>query len=207
MIPDTIERSHILKAIEKIDREGVPTRRESTRYEILHRGKRYPPKYLVSVAHTFIDRSEWPPSQFTGGSETNNFLIARNFSIVDKRGRAVSLEPAEEDDAASFPEGRERYALHRRLERDPRVAREAKQRRLSGTGDLACDVCGFSFGQRYGPRGHGFIEAHHTTPVSQLRGDTRTRLNEIALVCSNCHRMLHRRRPWLSMDQLRQLLQ
>jgi predicted HNH restriction endonuclease len=33
-----------------------------------------------------------------------------------------------------------------------------------------------------------------------------TLVEDIALVCSNCHRMLHRKRHWLSINQLRQLI-
>ena len=29
---------------------------------------------------------------------------------------------------------------------------------------------------------------------------------DLVPVCSNCHRMIHRRRPWLSVEQLRQLV-
>ena len=55
--------------------------------------------------------------------------------------------------------------------------------------------------------GEGFIECHHVTPVSELRAGTRTRLSDLAVVCSNCHRMLHRRRPWLTAAELRGLIQ
>jgi predicted HNH restriction endonuclease len=33
-----------------------------------------------------------------------------------------------------------------------------------------------------------------------------TKVEDIALVCSNCHRMLHRKRHWLSINELKQLL-
>ncbi|UZW66371.1 hypothetical protein OC195_21405 [Priestia flexa] len=33
-----------------------------------------------------------------------------------------------------------------------------------------------------------------------------TKVEDIALVCANCHRMLHRQRPWLSISELKQLL-
>jgi predicted HNH restriction endonuclease len=39
-----------------------------------------------------------------------------------------------------------------------------------------------------------------------LRAGSKTRAADIALVCSNCHRMLHRRRPWLTMSDLKTLL-
>jgi len=55
-----------------------------------------------------------------------------------------------------------------------------------------CTVCGFDFGTRYGEIGRGFIEAHHIVPVAQLEPGSRTSVNDLAAVCSNCHRMLHR---------------
>ena len=67
-----------------------------------------------------------------------------------------------------------------------------KQCVLNRFGCLACEACGFDLKQHYGSIGEGFIEAHHVVPLSQLRLQQRTRLSDIALVCSNCHRMLHR---------------
>jgi hypothetical protein len=47
-IPDNITKEHLLKAIEKIDREGIPSNENSTYYDVLHNEKRYPPKLVVS---------------------------------------------------------------------------------------------------------------------------------------------------------------
>jgi hypothetical protein len=46
--------------------------------------------------------------------------------------------------------------------------------------------------------GEDFIECHHTLALSELQEKRPARIDEIALVCSNCHRMIHRRRPWLA---------
>ncbi|MCA9085822.1 MAG: HNH endonuclease [Planctomycetaceae bacterium] len=43
-------------------------------------------------------------------------------------------------------------------------------------------------------------------PISEPTNDRITRIANLALVCSNCHRMLHRRRPWLGIDQLKNIL-
>ena len=71
---------------------------------------------------------------------------------------------------------------------------------------LLCEACGFDFEQVYGEHGKGFIECHHTKPVSELKAGEKTKLSDLALVCSNCHRMIHRRRPWLSVSELGELL-
>lgn len=72
--------------------------------------------------------------------------------------------------------------------------------------DLPCFVCGFSFSKNYGKHGDKFIEAHHLTPISELTEETKTKLEDIVLVCSNCHKMIHRFRPWLNIDELKNIL-
>ncbi|WP_249187608.1 hypothetical protein [Nocardiopsis sp. MG754419] len=36
-------------------------------------------------------------------------------------------------------------------------------------------------------------------------GESRTRLEDLALLCANRHRMIHVARPWLTVDRLRAL--
>lgn len=112
-----------------------------------------------------------------------------------------------EDEESCFAEGAEAYRVHRTRERDPNLANRAKRKRLKETGALKCEVCDFDFATEYGELGSGYIEAHHTTPVSQLTGNRRTKVSELALVCSNCHRMLHRSKPLLDIPGLRALRQ
>ena len=115
---------------------------------------------------------------------------------------ADSLEGEEEEGE----EGRILTRIHRYRERDPSLVTGKKQRVLAASGIVACEGCGFNFGVTDGQRGDGFIECHHTKPVSELKPSEKTKLHDLALVCSNCHRMIHRRRPWLSIDDLRTLV-
>jgi 5-methylcytosine-specific restriction enzyme A len=111
-----------------------------------------------------------------------------------------------EDEESRFPEGGKKYGIHRSLERDSSIAKKAKETRLNLVNELRCDVCNFSFSDTYGILGNGFIEAHHTIPVSELKGVRKTTIKEIALVCSNCHRMLHKGERSLSVEKLRELI-
>lgn len=88
---------------------------------------------------------------------------------VGKTHAGKTIKIISDVDEASFPEGTPIYEMHRRLERDGRIVRLAKQQRIGLTGCLTCDVCGFDFFAKYGSIGEGFIEAHHNTPVSELR--------------------------------------
>ena len=84
-IPDSIKPEHIRKAIEEIRRKGVPSRRQSTGYDLIDDdGRRYPPKYVVSIANRYANGVELDSNEFSGGVETNNFLKNKGFMIVDK---------------------------------------------------------------------------------------------------------------------------
>ena len=109
-------------------------------------------------------------------------------------------------DESVFPEGREIELKHKARERNQAVIKRAKEIFKQKHGKLFCQVCGFSFSERYGDIGLNFIEGHHTIPLSRLNAETKTRPSDIALVCSNCHRMLHRKRPWLEMSELKELI-
>jgi len=73
---------------------------------------------------------------------------------------------------------------------------------------IICKVCGFDFEKVYGKHGSGYIEVHHLAPVSSLKASTKIKPEEdMAVVCSNCHRMIHRQKDnVLSPDELRNLL-
>lgn len=67
--------------------------------------------------------------------------------------------------------------------------------------ECCCEVCGFDFGLTYGTMGHGYIVAHHVNPIAT--GRRMTTLDDIALVCANCHAMAHTETPPVAMNVLR----
>ena len=105
------------------------------------------------------------------------------------------------------PHGEGGIALraHLRRERDPRLRRKkiaaTKRRGLP----VACEVCSFDFGAEYGPHGLDYIECHHRVPL-HVSGETQTRLADLALPCSNCHRMIHRSKQWLTVEDLQNIV-
>jgi hypothetical protein len=130
------------------------------------------------------------------------------FSLVTSRQKADELDPSRPVPREGFPEGKLKERLHLARERNAEVIRQAKRLAMQHDGRLRCACCKFDFEQVYGSLGKDFIEAHHTKPLSTLHADGElTRVEDLALVCSNCHRMLHRRRPWLGLTELGKLLE
>ncbi len=83
MIPENITKTHIIKAIERIDEEGVPPNRKSKKYLLAYNGKYYPPKYVISLANKYANGRELDHFEFKGGKETNDFLRSKGFKIVE----------------------------------------------------------------------------------------------------------------------------
>jgi len=110
------------------------------------------------------------------------------------------------EDDISFPEGKLALRLHVLKERNPKVVIEAKKRFKLKNLSLYCEICGFNFENKYGNLGKDYIEAHHVIPVSELKGYSETNVMDLVMVCSNCHVMLHRKRPWLTKEQLQELI-
>jgi len=147
-----------------------------------------------------------PKNVFSGGNyriTTPTLVTSSTFNALRALGKKKMLP---DEDESEFPEGRERLHMHKARERSAAVVKQAKEIFLQKHGKFFCQACGFDFAEAYGSVGTGFIEAHHTIPVSQLKEGSSTKVTNIALVCANCHRMLHRRRPWLSMKDLTALI-
>jgi len=132
--------------------------------------------------------------------------MLRLYALAFSRGGVGELDlddqipdPSRPDQTDSEPEERLRYKNHRTIEGNSRLVNTAK--RLHG---YICQVCGFNFEEEYGPIGKEFIEVHHKIPMAALPKDQFVVLSaqdDFAVVCSNCHSMLHRQRPAMDFEQ------
>jgi 5-methylcytosine-specific restriction protein A len=108
-----------------------------------------------------------------------------------------------EAEERGFLDGCKRQHWSNVYERNPKLRAQAIA--YHGT---KCAVCGFDFEATYGVRGRGYIEAHHLYPVSSRGGPTEVDpRTEMTVVCSNCHRMIHRNKDKvLSIPEMRRIL-
>lgn len=89
-------------------------------------------------------------------------------------------------------EARTRMATHRHRERRLRDLKVA-QALARHHGRLPCEVpgCGFDFEAAYGAIGRGYAQVHHLDPLGQRVGNEVTTLDDLIIVCANCHAMIH----------------
>lgn len=110
-------------------------------------------------------------------------------TLASNEPRLFEQADAEEDEKNIDAEDLRNLREHKRIERNKKLADRAK--RVHG---YLCKVCGFDFEKHYGPIGKDFIEAHHLTPLSQLKGHKifLSAKDDFTVLCPNCHRMIHR---------------
>jgi hypothetical protein len=106
----------------------------------------------------------------------------------------LRIDEVDTDGKCARLEGEETEAMGKRRTRDQILRRrKISQARNSGNGRLICEVpgCGFDFEEVYGLLGAGFAHVHHRNQLSG-RNPRATKLKELAIVCPNCHAMIHR---------------
>jgi len=115
----------------------------------------------------------------------------RSFLAAGLSTAADSGPQENQDEEIAAHEGGiiEKLAMLR--ERDRGLRKKKLASVLKSGGVISCEACGFDFRDTYGERGEGYIEVHHVNPL-HVTGPTKTNLDDLALMCSNCHRMCHR---------------
>ncbi|WP_445156783.1 HNH endonuclease [Halomonas sp. E14] len=87
-------------------------------------------------------------------------------------------------------------------ERDP----NARKKCLKHWG-TKCVICNFDFERVYGELGRGLIHVHHLKPLAEVGEEYDLNpVSDLRPICPNCHAMLHRKRPALSIAELKEFI-
>ena len=155
-----------------------------------------PSALLPKVGYHFSRPTELTEKQYKG--------IKRYLSTSVKQSATTDFEDGGETE---FPEGAKVQKQHYRFERNPTVVKLAKNNFYKRYGRFFCEVCHFDFKESYGAIGKNFIEAHHIIPVCEMKAGSSTKAHDLIMLCSNCHRMVHKIRPWQgSLEKLKALI-
>ncbi|MFZ4968766.1 HNH endonuclease [Pseudomonas sp. Mn2068] len=121
----------------------------------------------------------------------------------------TSINLSADDDPGFFEaeEGKVLTRVHRVRERDKNLVKRKKEEALKKHGILQCEACGFNFSKTYGPEAEGIIDVHHTKPLHTLQPGDKTKLADLALLCANCHRVVHSQRRWLQVAEVQKRYQ
>jgi 5-methylcytosine-specific restriction protein A len=83
---------------------------------------------------------------------------------------------------------------------------EARKKCIQHYG-CVCAVCSFNFQKFYGSIGENYIHVHHIVPLSKIKEEYRLDpIKDLIPVCPNCHAIIHKTQPALTIEQLKQHL-
>jgi hypothetical protein len=137
---------------------------------------------------------EFPPVKIFLGSEmlTVKELSSDKLTLLEEAIEKVT----QANKQTEALEG-ETYSAEAVFRRRNRALIEAKK----ANSDYRCEVCKFNFEETYGVLGRAYIIAHHLKMIAS--GPSKTTLDDIALVCANCHAMIHAKNPPISIEDMR----
>ena len=161
------------------------------------------PLALSELKSGKLAKMHWTP-QFSGSQILDEVVTALEEKWAAHVGK-TTLAVVSTDTELSAMEGAEKLALvrHRKREqslRDAKVVEAIK----SGNGKLKCEVpkCGFDFEITYGELGRNYAQVHHLKQLGDRTNPSRTKLVDLAVVCANCHAMIHRGGKCRPLDKL-----
>jgi predicted HNH restriction endonuclease len=152
-------------------------------------GNAYASKAIVGVGHKYSGDG-WPVIHTSDGllggpTSAVKRLEQLGFTVTHGDGDHQKQVQAYVD---VYHEGEQQIRETKYFARNPGLVRKAKAHFGAG-----CQACGSNFEAVYGPLGIGYIECHHLNPLAQQDGSAHdATVDNVRVLCSNCHRMIHR---------------
>ena len=145
------------------------------------------------------------PITFEQGEFLHTLIERKN--LLPASAEWVTSDTAEEK---QYPyasvEGKRKLVKHVRRERDRRLASYKKASAQASGRPLTCEACLVSLKTLDAELGEASCEVHHAKPIGRMARPSETTLDDLHILCANCHRMIHRAEPFLTVEELRRRL-
>ena len=113
------------------------------------------------------------------------YETSEDWEAICKSAAEKVAMAARSDANVTTEEGKRAYSRSVKLERDPKISKEVKERNKQlHEGVYKCEACAFSEGKS------ALFDAHHLVPLSL--GQRQTSVLDFAVLCPTCHRLAHR---------------
>ena len=98
-IPAGLTRTYVLQALADLNGGVDHPFGQPTGYELVHEGKKYPPKAVIGLAYRHLSGRMLNPDEFSGGKAPGqaNFVLRKLGVTVLRKGEG---EPVQDSDAA-----------------------------------------------------------------------------------------------------------
>lgn len=180
------------------DKKKAKDGKTALRTDILFRALAEEPFFSLAHLSSRYPNFLWTPQ--SSGMTVPSEISAELIKLIQSQTH-VNYSPPTPVDINKHTEGKPKIVTVKQYDRSS-VARRA----CIGHHGYQCAVCGFNFGKVYGDLGFEYIEVHHVRPISEVKGEHEIDpLVDLRPVCANCHRMLHKKNPPLSIEELKKI--
>lgn len=155
---------------------------------------------------------KWNLEKLSGGYISKNFI--KSYSLCKTpdfnsfpKLKTLKYRPSKEKQEYYTVEGVIVERIYKDRKRDRKLIQLKINQHLEKNGNLNCEICGFSFENIYGLVGEKFCEVHHIRVLSENNeGELTITLDDLAILCSNCHRVIHKKRPAYTINEVKSLI-
>lgn len=149
-----------------------------------------------------LAQQNWTP-QMNGISIRNDLVqkLEEKWTDYLQKQRQASYSSDTITAVKTYLEGMANQVIQKKYERNPKARIACLQHY-----GFSCSVCGFNFEEQYGSLGKYFIHVHHIIPISMIgKQYIINPVKDLRPVCPNCHAMLHKREPQLTIEELKKI--
>jgi 5-methylcytosine-specific restriction protein A len=166
------------------------------RTDLLFKALSEKPIIPLAYLHDKYPDYSWTPQ--ASGMSIPDEIAAELFALIQSNSK-FSFKPSVKKEIELFAEDRQKSVTYKTYDRSP----AARQACIQHYG-YSCSVCGFNFEDAYGKLGAKYIEVHHLKQVADMGEEYLIDpVKDLLPVCANCHRMLHKTRPPISIEELK----
>lgn len=177
------------------DEQKAKEGKSALRTDLLFKALSEKPIVYLSYLQNKYPNYTWTPQ--AGGLSVPDEIAGELFSRIQANTK-FSFRPSAKTDIELYAEGKSKSVTYKTYDRSP----AARQACIEHYG-YSCTVCGFNFEEAYGAIGSKYIEVHHLKQVADIGEEYLVDpIRDLRPVCANCHRMLHKTRPSISIDEL-----
>jgi 5-methylcytosine-specific restriction protein A len=177
------------------DEEKEKSGKSALRTDLLFKALSEKPIVSLASLQEKYPEHNWTPQ--AGGLSVPENIAQELFSLV-QGNKQFSFVPESRQEIMLYAEGKPKSVTYKTYDRNP----AARQACIEHYG-YNCFVCGFSFEKTYGSIGSKYIEVHHLRQVADIGEEYMVNpVKDLRPVCANCHRMLHKTRPPLAIEEL-----
>jgi hypothetical protein len=172
-------------------------------------------KTKIENAHLIAEAERYLEVPMKSKIEDRGYIGQRNWFFPTHSDRYIAFlesfalmkkpqdkaRPTDQLDRSAFEEGQRLISEVTVSVRNPKLVAAAKAHY-----GFRCQVCDFSFEEKYGGLGKGFIEVHHLIPLAANQNRRANTVEDVRVLCANCHRMIHRKAKSIGLDELKRQL-